>query len=140
MPSEKKITKSKKSGKKAQPKIIVFACSRTVEKNISDDRMQLKMPKGFDVIPIMCTGRMSVKIILNAIQNGADGVIVAGCKPDECRFGFGARHGVETVSQAQKLLHTLGKGEECVRYSGGRKIEEAYEEFLKNLSKIKNKK
>jgi len=33
-----------------------------------------------------------------------------GCNPDECRFGFGARNGVATVVQAQKLLHTLGLG------------------------------
>lgn len=139
MPSEKKIVKSK-SLKKPALKIIVFACSRTVERNISEDRKRLKMPKGIDVIPIMCSGRMSVKIILNAIQNGADGVLVAGCHPDECRFGFGARHGVETVIQAQKILETMGKGKKCVRFTGGKKIEEAYEEYLKDLIKAKNKK
>ena len=138
MLSEKKIVKSK-SSKKTELKIVVFACSRTVEKNISDDRKRLRMPKDIDVIPIMCSGRMSVKIILNSIQNGADGVLVAGCHPDECRFGFGARHGVETVIQAQKLLHTLGKGKECVRFSGGKKIEEAYEEYLKELAKVLSK-
>lgn len=139
MPLEKKIKKSK-SLKKRELKIVVFACSRTVEKNLSDDRKRLKMPKGIDVIPIMCSGRMSVKIIMNSIQNGADGVLVAGCHPDECRFGFGARHGIETVVQAQKILHIMGKDKQCVRFTGGRKIEEAYEEYLKDLNKAKNKK
>lgn len=139
MPLKKKIIKSK-TLKKPELKIIVFACSRTVEKNISDDRKRLKLPKGIDIIPIMCSGRISVKIILNAIHNGADGVLVAGCHPDECRFGFGARHGIETVIQAQRLLHTMGKGKQCVRFTGGRKIEEAYKEYLKELSKAKSKK
>lgn len=135
----KKI-KSKTSAKESALKILVFACSRTVESVIGDDRMHLEIERDIPVIPIMCSGRMSSAMILRTIEQGADGVLVAGCNPDECRFGFGARNGVATVVQAQKLLHTLGLGRERVRFSGGRKIEEAYEEYRKQLKKCGNSK
>ena len=138
MPSRKKKTRSKAVSKKSRPKIIVFACSRTVESVIGDDRMHLEIENGIPVIPIMCSGRISSAMILKAVEQGADGVLVAGCNPDECRFGFGARHGIAAVIQAQKLLHTLGLGKERVRFSGGRKIEEAYEEYKTQLKKRGN--
>jgi F420-non-reducing hydrogenase iron-sulfur subunit len=135
----KKI-KNKTAVKKPALKILVFACSRTVESIIGDDRMHLKIADDIPVIPIMCSGRMSSAIILKAIEQGADGVLVAGCNPDECRFGFGAKNGVATVVQAQRLLHILGIGKERVRFSGGKKIEEAYKEYSKQLKKHGNSK
>ena len=123
--------------KTAEPlKIIVFACSRTVESNIAGDHMSLNVNEEIPVIPIMCSGRISIAVLLKAFEKGVDGILVAGCNPDDCRFGFGARHGVSTVIQAQNILNLLGVEKERVRFSGGRALAEAYRSFKKHLAKL----
>jgi len=135
--SKRKKVKSKAVRKKTiRLSLVVLACSRTVEKNISDDRMHLDVNGPVPVVPIMCSGRLSSAILLRAFENGADGVLVAGCNPDECRFGFGARHGVATVIQTQKLLNLLGIEKERLRFSGSRELGEAYSSFKKQVAKL----
>jgi coenzyme F420-reducing hydrogenase delta subunit len=129
--------KARAPAKKARPlRVIVFACSRTAERNIADDHMRFCTDDKVPVIPIMCSGRLSIAVLLKAFENGADGVLVAGCNPDECRFGFGARHGVATVIRTQRLLNLLGIEKERLRFSGGRDLTEAFSDFRKHLAKL----
>ncbi len=129
--------KAKASAKRARPlKVIVLACSRTVEGNIAGDHMRLSVHDKVPVIPIMCSGRLSSAVLLKAFENGADGILVAGCNPDDCRFGFGARHGVATVIQTQRLLNLLGIEKQRLRFSGSRDLMEAHRDFKKHLVKL----
>ena len=135
MPVKVKRKKSK-SRKDKTLKIVVFACSRTVESNISSDHIHLSLNNKVPVVPIMCSGRINCAILMKAFESGADGVLVAGCNPDECRFGFGARYGVATVIQAQKILNLLGIEKERIKFSGGMEITDAYRRFKNSLKKI----
>ena len=135
--TKQRKTRAKTAKKKAGPlRIIVFACSRTIESNIAGDHMSLSLDDNIPVIPIMCSGRISIAILLKAFEKGADGILVAGCNPDECRFGFGAHHGIAAVIQVQNLLNLLGIEKERVRFSGGRALTEAYRSFKKHLAKL----
>jgi coenzyme F420-reducing hydrogenase delta subunit len=53
-------------------------------------------------------GQVSTGTILKAFENGADGVLMLGCPPDQCRHEFGARHAEEMYAEARDLLKVLG--------------------------------
>ena len=135
--AKKKKTKAKAPRKKAKsPRRIVFAGSRTVEKKLAGDRMHLDLDGSVPVIPVMCSGRLSAAILLKAIRKGADGVLVAGCRPDECRFGFGSRHAMSVVTQTKNLLRILGIEEERAAFSDDNSLGEAYTKFRKLILKL----
>ena len=45
---------------------------------------------------------------LKAFENGADGVLMLGCPPDQCHYEFGNRRAEEVYMQAKELVKVLG--------------------------------
>ncbi len=43
-------------------------------------------PPNVDVVRVMCTGRVDPVFILEALAEGADGVLIAGCHPGDCHY------------------------------------------------------
>jgi len=41
------------------------------------------------IIRVMCSGRVEPTFVLKALQDGADGVLVAGCHPGDCHYQEG---------------------------------------------------
>jgi F420-non-reducing hydrogenase iron-sulfur subunit len=70
-----------------QPKIIAFLCN-WCSYSAADlaGVSRLAYPSNVRIIRIPCTGRMSVKFVLDALRYGADGVWVSGCHPGECHY------------------------------------------------------
>ncbi|MBM4320973.1 MAG: hydrogenase iron-sulfur subunit [Deltaproteobacteria bacterium] len=57
----------------------------------------------------MCTGRVDLAFVLRAFQQGADGVIIAGCWPGECHYVTeGNYDALGNVYLARKLLALVG--------------------------------
>jgi coenzyme F420-reducing hydrogenase delta subunit len=56
----------------------------------------------------MCLGRLSPGIILKAFEQGAAGVLLSGCRPDECHYGFGNRYVGEILRVAGHLIELFG--------------------------------
>ena len=40
--------------------------------------LRMQYPRAVKVVQLPCTGKLDVLMVLNAIENGADGVMVAG--------------------------------------------------------------
>ena len=53
--------------------------------------------------------------ILRAFEQGADGVLVTGCKPGECLYIFGYLNTEERIAKLKPLLHILGLEEERLK-------------------------
>lgn len=60
------------------------------------------------MIQVPCTGRVDVIHLLNAIEDGADGVYVAGCLEGECHFNSGNLKAARKVAYVQKILREIG--------------------------------
>lgn len=41
------------------------------------------------IIRVMCSGRVEPQLVLKALREGADGVLIAGCHPGECHYEAG---------------------------------------------------
>jgi len=70
--------------------------------------MRLSYPSNIKIIQLPCTGRIDIIHLLNAIENGADGVYVAGCLEGECHFIQGNLKARKKVEYVKKTLTELG--------------------------------
>jgi coenzyme F420-reducing hydrogenase delta subunit len=70
--------------------------------------MRLSYPSNVKIIQLPCTGRIDIIHLLNAVENGADGVYVAGCLEGECHFIQGNLKARKKVEYVKKTLTELG--------------------------------
>jgi coenzyme F420-reducing hydrogenase delta subunit len=70
--------------------------------------MRLQYPSNIRIVRTPCTGRLEVEYFLKAFENGADGVIIAGCEEGSCHFKEGNLVAKRRVNYARKLLEESG--------------------------------
>jgi len=70
--------------------------------------MRLSYPSNVKVIQVPCSGRVDIIHLLKAIEDGADGVYVAGCLEGECHFLTGNLKAKKKVQYVKKVLEELG--------------------------------
>lgn len=63
----------------------------------------------------MCTGSISPHWLLRALQAGADGVFVGGCRLGECHYQVGNLMAERRVRFLQRLLEAMGIQAERLR-------------------------
>lgn len=59
-----------------------------------------------------CTGNVDHRVLLNAFEEGADGVYVAGCMEGDCHFLKGNIRARKRVNAVKKILDEIGIGGE----------------------------
>jgi coenzyme F420-reducing hydrogenase delta subunit len=76
--------------------------------------MRLDYPPNVKIIKVPCTGRVDVIHILKALEDGADGVMVAGCMEGDCHYQSGNLRAKKRVTHVQQILEQIGFGAERV--------------------------
>jgi coenzyme F420-reducing hydrogenase delta subunit len=74
--------------------------------------MRLQYASNIRVVLVPCSGRVDAIHLLRAIEDGADGVYVAGCLEGGCHFVKGNFIAKKRVRFVKKLLTKLGIEEE----------------------------
>lgn len=92
-----------------QPRIVVFACNwcSYAGADLAGVSRRQYAPTT-RVIRVMCSGRVTPGLILEAFRMGADGVLVTGCHPGDCHYISGNDNAVVTVEKTARLLMLLG--------------------------------
>jgi coenzyme F420-reducing hydrogenase delta subunit len=70
--------------------------------------MRLQYPTNIRIVMVPCTGRVDVIHLLEAIEEGADGVYVAGCLVGDCHYINGNLKARKRVEKVKKILSELG--------------------------------
>lgn len=70
--------------------------------------MRLSYPAEVKIIQVPCTGRVDILHLLNSIEDGADGVYVAGCLEGECHYREGNLKARRKVEYVKRTLTELG--------------------------------
>ena len=70
--------------------------------------LRLQYPNSVKVIKLPCTGKLDIQHILDAFEQGADGVMVAGCMEGDCHFQQGNYNAKRRVAYTQTLLRQIG--------------------------------
>ena len=69
--------------------------------------MRLSYPSNVKIIQVPCTGRVDILHLLKAMEDGADGVYVAGCLEGECHFIDGNLKAKRKVLYVKKTLEEI---------------------------------
>ncbi len=69
---------------------------------------RLQYPTNVRIIRVMCSGRISTKIIMRAFEKGAGMVLVAPCHPADCHYISGNAWAKKRIEQAKSMLSKKG--------------------------------
>ena len=77
----------KKSSDGREPKIVAFLCNWCSYAGADLAGVsRIQYPTNVRVVRVSCSGRINPLFIFKALQEGADGVLVAGCHPGDCHY------------------------------------------------------
>ena len=88
-----------------EPKIVCFSCRFGWGYLAEEKKLAQLVPNW---VPIVCSGRLDSRHIVNAFEQGADGVLVLGCPEGDCHFQDGNFEARRKVYLLQKLLESFG--------------------------------
>ncbi len=92
-----------------EPKIIAFCCHYCAYASADlAGSMRLQYPPGVRIIRTPCTGRLEAEFYMKAFENGADGVLVAGCLEGGCHFIDGNLFARKRVNSIRDILEESG--------------------------------
>jgi heterodisulfide reductase subunit A len=99
--------------KRGEPVVVCFACQWcSYAAADAAGSMKLEYPDNIRIILVPCSGRVDALHILTAFKYGADGVIVAGCLPEQCHYIDGNLKAVDRIDAMKKALDVIGIGGE----------------------------
>ncbi|MDH5634687.1 MAG: hydrogenase iron-sulfur subunit, partial [Candidatus Bathyarchaeota archaeon] len=122
-----------------EPEIVGFLCNWCGYAGADlAGTSRLSYPTNIRIIRIMCSGRVEPVFILNAFENGADGVLVAGCHPGDCHYRSGNQHAEKRIEKTKRLLDLLGIGSDRLRLewisaAEGEKFASVIKDFTEKL-------
>jgi F420-non-reducing hydrogenase iron-sulfur subunit len=92
-------------------------------------------------IRVMCSGRVEPEMVLKALADGADGVLIAGCHPGECHYIEGNLKALRRHALLQRLLKQFGIEPERVQIlwasaSEGPQLAEAVDQMTAKLREL----
>lgn len=101
----------------------------------------MKYPPNVRVIRVMCSGRVNPMFVINALQQGADGVLIAGCHPGDCHYVQGNYYTRRRMAVLKRLLEYIGIEPERVQMawvsaSEGQKFADVIKEITEKVKKV----
>jgi coenzyme F420-reducing hydrogenase delta subunit len=94
------------------------------------------------LIRVMCSGRVDLEFVLRAFSNGIDGVLIGGCRLNECNYiTHGNYDALSNVLLCRKIMEHIGLFPERLRIefmsSGeGILLAEVINEFVKKVEEL----
>ncbi len=115
-------------------KVIVFGC----EHGLDVMRLQTDETRG---IKLICSGMLPPTLVEYALKQGADGVMVTGCRHNDCYFRFGNRWTRMRFAGERKPILRGRAERERIRIHGGAEpdrhaIEQDLDEFRQRLREL----
>ncbi len=99
-----------------EPQIVAFCCLHCAYAAADlAGGSRCGYPSSIKIIAVPCTGRVDSLHLLKALEDGADGVLVAGCLSGRCHFQTGNLHAEQRVAYIRGLLEEIGLEGERVR-------------------------
>jgi len=99
-----------------EPNILMFACNWCSYAAVDlAGTSRMKTPPNIKIIRVMCSGRVDPEMILEAFANGADGVLVTGCRIGDCHYIQGNYKTLRRILLLKRLLPQLGIEPERLR-------------------------
>ena len=129
-----------------EPRIIAFLCnwcSYAGSDTAGVSRMQY--PPNIRIIRVMCSGRVSVKLVEKAFDLGAGMVFIGGCHPGDCHYISGNNYMAKREKKIRKMLEKKGIEQERFRLdwisaAEGARFQKIVKELTETLKRLNSKK
>ncbi len=92
-----------------EPKIVAFFCNWCTY--LAADlagTSRLRYAPNIRVVRVMCSGRVDPQFVLEAFAQGADGVLIGGCHPNDCHYQEGNYKALRRYHLLRRLLEQMG--------------------------------
>lgn len=92
-----------------EPQIIAFCCNYC-SYAAADLAGSIRMtyPANVKIVLVPCSGRVDPLHLIHALEKGADGVFVAGCREGDCHFETGNIKAKKRAAYVRGLLEEMG--------------------------------
>ena len=109
-------------------KVLAFACENSAIPAAEDSAQT----DAVTLIKVPCAGDVDPRMVLNALENGAEKVWILGCHPESCRFLSGSIRAVKRAERLMARLEKAGVGKKRVRFGGIASVQSGkFEEYVK---------
>ena len=99
-----------------QAKIAFYQCQWCLYAPEDQEWVDNRLPVNIHLIKVPCTGRIDPLYVLNAVQGGAEGVVISGCLPEKCHFKEGNLAARRQLDEFSSFLYYIGFARERVRF------------------------
>ncbi|RLI68575.1 methyl-viologen-reducing hydrogenase subunit delta [Candidatus Heimdallarchaeota archaeon] len=139
----KTIEAETKSGKNSfEPNLLAFCCNWCSYAGADLAGLsRLKVPHNVRIIRTMCSGRVDPQFVIDALENGADGVLIAACHPGDCHYINQNYKTIKRVELIHKLFESIGIEKERLRLAfisagEGNKFADTITEMVEQLKQL----
>ena len=92
-----------------KPKIVAFCCNWCGYPAADLAGIQrIQYPDSLRIIRVMCSGMVHPAMVLHALNQGADGVMIIGCHLGECHYIDGNEKAMARAELIDELLEDFG--------------------------------
>ena len=92
-----------------EPKLVAFVCNWCTYAGADlAGTSRTKYESNIRIIRFPCTGRIDFMLLIKAFENGADGIIVSGCHPNDCHYTSGNFHAKRRWMVFRSLIDFMG--------------------------------
>jgi coenzyme F420-reducing hydrogenase delta subunit len=90
-------------------KILVIHCTESGKAAFQRmAQLGLRLSEDIRTFELPCTGRVNEVLLMESLQNGVTGVMIVGCRKDNCRHLDGNLRAAKRVARVAKLLKDAG--------------------------------
>lgn len=101
-----------------EPKIVAFVCNWCTYAGADlTGTSRLKYATNVKIVRFPCTGRIDFLLLLKSFAQGADGIIVSGCHPNDCHYTSGNFHARRRWIAFRSVLDLMGVDVRRIQYS-----------------------
>jgi coenzyme F420-reducing hydrogenase delta subunit len=125
-----------------QPKIVGFLCNWCSYAGADlAGTSRICYPPNIRIIRVPCSGRVDPLLVVKSFQQGADGVLIAGCHPGDCHYSEGNYYARRRLALLHTLLEYIGIEKErfqiqWVSASEGKRWAHVVSSFTEDLSRL----
>ena len=103
------LNSSGNPGTNGEVKIVAFLCNWCSYAGAdAAGTSRLRQPENIRIIRLPCSGRVNPLFIIKAFNQGADGVLVSGCHPNDCHYSEGNFYARRRLEFLKEFLPFIG--------------------------------
>ncbi|HUT88227.1 MAG TPA: hydrogenase iron-sulfur subunit [Thermoguttaceae bacterium] len=125
-----------------EPKIVGFLCNWCSYRAADlAGSARIKYASNVRIIRVMCSGRVDPNFVLQALSQGADGVMIAGCHPGECHYINQNYKTMRRFIMLKHVLRQMGLEDERLRLvwasaAEGQQLAEAVDKMVDEVRRV----